>query len=512
MPTETLCLLVTMTFTDPPLDELADEERGYRPDPPCEMKKIKKLRMRNQMLRELRGGNSSKSNNSYQSYESSIHFASSVFWKKSVDSRSANENNEGLGSSLSVPKKSINPTTKTSRSNIKLDIFSLYACLSAIAFCAAIFYMASIEKTGYSRTEEVCAFKTIENPNLSLLFRGDASRYTLDCFDMGQEPGPNYGYFPRISTVIIVVAYCNADISWFNKAIEEDIPDGMAVQMVFLSKCGNEENIASLKPSASSRVERIDIIPLANVEGCDYAYIYYMNNILLSNPSIKAMTSSSIVLFVKDTIRDRKHFHFKNHGGYRSIGEMIKIASRGEFACGIYPQRTFSWYHDTKSLTMYSMDSYTRISQRKGSGSQKIDDFNAFSYRNLGDFHDRALFGYKFPQQFTPVCYGGSFAIALHKMVEFFSRGVPSGKDVLQYMESSMMRKSESMIEEHFVERTWAGLFSELLTKNQITQLEKSTINIDMRPRSICGQIELDIACLHYHADNQYGSAFPAQS
>ncbi len=349
---------------------------------------------------------------------------------------------------------------------------------------ASLFFSSHIGLSVLKRKNR-CAWVPAQKPNLGSLFSGDASRYITHELEQNQYTlaiEPDTDYFPCIDTVEIVVAYCNADLSWIGHAIE-DIPLSLKLRLTILSKCGNENNItiSSFDGNASNRFEKIDTIPLANAGGCDYAYIYYMNYILgVGNEGGSLSQASSILLFTKDTIRDYLHFHFPGHG-YRSFGRMIEIASRGEFACGIYQKSGITWYHNTEILNKFILRKYTRVSatlgedgNNAGKGSDLEDDeFNAYGYQSLMEFHSRAL-NYSFPQKYVPVCFGGSFAIPTKKLVDFASRKSPSGygRELLQRIENSLARDSKPTAEEHFVERTWASIFSEPLTQDQIAQLE----------------------------------------
>ncbi len=50
-----------------------------------------------------------------------------------------------------------------------------------------------------------------------------------------------------------------------------------------------------------------------------------------------------------------------------------------------------------------------------------------------------------------------------------------------------MMWKPESMIDQHFVERTWVDLFSKVLTENEIAQLNIFTNKFHTGHSSIYG-------------------------
>lgn len=115
-------------------------------------------------------------------------------------------------------------------------------------------------------------------------------------------------------------------------------------------------------------------------------------------------------------------------------------------------------------------------------------DFNLHEYKNLLDFHHRAL-NWSFPNQnLTQVCYGGNFAVPASRVMDLSNN--PQTKHVLGLLKESLERKTDSTtsLEEHFVERTWAGLLDFPLDENQ-TEIVRT-------------MAELGVG---YHNDGAYG-------
>jgi hypothetical protein len=282
----------------------------------------------------------------------------------------------------------------------------------------------------------------------------------------------------------LVVAYCNADISWIGQDMLGTVFDdyhhsNITIRMTILSKCGRDLEDIPQGLREDHRVSQIDILQLENVGGCDYGYIYFINRLMhLRGSTMKDngnSYSSTVVLFVKDTPRDMAHFGLGDKGTYRSFSDMIDLASKGEFACGSKTQCTLSPYHDVAMLNNWTMHNYIRISSRAErdnatlshgthhniitTTSQEEDSlFNINHYRNLHDFHTRAL-KWEYPNnELILVCYGGTFAVKMSHLIKILSD--PKMQNTFSLIEAALARSSEPTIEEHFMERTWAAMLS----------------------------------------------------
>lgn len=114
----------------------------------------------------------------------------------------------------------------------------------------------------------------------------------------------------------------------------------------------------------------------------------------------------------------------------------------------------------------------------------------------MKDFHDRTL-KWTFPNKnLTSVCYGGSFAVPAYRLLDLSKK--TEELRVIKLLETILSRKSASSlsIEEHYVERTWAGLLSQPLTKNEVESLYKISGGKFMNiRRAIFGQLTSEEMC-----------------
>mmetsp|Transcript_18405 Transcript_18405/g.22531 ORF Transcript_18405/g.22531 Transcript_18405/m.22531 type:complete len:301 (+) Transcript_18405:289-1191(+) len=260
-------------------------------------------------------------------------------------------------------------------------------------------------------------------------------------------------------------------VGWI-KLLYENYQRQSKIKLTFLSKCGNEANIPDVFEKHTN-VE-VEVVSIDNVGGCDYAYTYFIKRYL---QQIKAGSpldhdiSSTVIFFVKDTPRNKKNQnqHYKYEKRYLSTSNMLTIASDGNFACGLKPTCRASWYSESTQLRTFRLDGYTRFSERKNVKrwrkkipKHRIDPyFNLYKYKNLGDFHDKVL-RWTFPKKVTMSCYGGSFALPASNLFR-----PEINYDLFDRMEKAV-GCNLTTIEEHFMERTWAGLLGNILTDDEI--------------------------------------------
>ena len=277
------------------------------------------------------------------------------------------------------------------------------------------------------------------------LFAGEAIRHSCSVSN-------------EIKSVELVVAYCKENLSWMYHQVLDTLPSQVELKMTILSKCGKENELPNF--SADHRVSEVNVMPIDNVGGCDYAYAYFINHYL--SKKITVDVESTVILFMKGTKRSMENFHFYAHRRYRTVPEMLNIARKGEFICGTKTECVVSPYQEVEKLQDWTMRDYTRISDRNA--IIPVHPFsNPHGYRSLRDFHERGI-EWKFPNKnLTSVCYGGTFALPLSRLVELSQD--PKMKHLLLSLHGHVNRTSEPMTEEHFLERTWAGLFSRPLSQ-----------------------------------------------
>ena len=309
----------------------------------------------------------------------------------------------------------------------------------------------------------------------------------------------------------LVLAYCQTDLSWMQHDIFEPLLQlSHNIRITVISKCNNHKVVwvnhtamaklalfPFVKEMRKVRMEKFYVLP--NVGGCDYAYAHFLDNYVLPDEN-DITVDNTIVLFLKDTPRDNSLLNFGCHGRYRTIAELIYLASggrttkpaslamsvtpperqvtaHGEFACGMKLSCQCSAYHDTRVLGKFVIEQYMRRSDRKKlniSQGQAINleldqpGFNPNGYKNLADFHRRAL-RHVMPDV-TQVCYGGSFAVPKSRIVEVLTNN--HTRQVLSRLTKSLARNTTVAVEEHYAERSWAGLLADPPSVDEIKILK----------------------------------------
>jgi hypothetical protein len=292
----------------------------------------------------------------------------------------------------------------------------------------------------------------------------------------------NSSFLDEPITIDIVIAYCNYPLSWVEKDIIQDTLKEFSqasFHFTIMSKCGQEAKIPDF--GKMDAVKSVEIVPIDNVGGCDYAYAKFLDDHYMQGRQKRGLpitdsessASKDVVLFMKDTPRTKKYFHRLKSvfGSYRSFPEMIHMSSKKrDFSCGLAVTPDFSEYHAVHILKKFKKNRYARRGNRAHVSEGR--DFNPHGYSNLGDFHSKAL-KWTFPRQdYTLVCYGGTFAVQQNRLLSLFKDERFSR--VIKIIKSALS-ESESSVAEHYVERTWASLLSEPLTDAEASSL-KSTI------------------------------------
>jgi hypothetical protein len=278
-----------------------------------------------------------------------------------------------------------------------------------------------------------------------------------------------------VQRIHVVVSRCENSLAWLED-FTRDFRD-RDLRYTIISKCGKN-------------VDRIDeaLVPtkiqLPNVGGCDHSFAHW-----LATQGNMALLASDVVIFLKDTDRVEANIH--QPGAYRSLADMLRIASQTGFSCGMEPTKPgwnikqptlISAYHDTDALQTFALNKYSRWKP----GLNETEKTNGFKsmYKNLGDFHRRL--NIKIPPNVTQVCYGGSFAVSMENVrrhpVELWTRL------------EQILSRGDNIEEGHFAERTWAGLLATPLTNSShIDSLRKFSSSILRRKGSIMGALQKEI-------------------
>ncbi|CAJ1900707.1 unnamed protein product [Cylindrotheca closterium] len=211
-----------------------------------------------------------------------------------------------------------------------------------------------------------------------------------------------------------------------------------------ISKCGNPI------PLGKKMLRRVKQITLPNVGRNDNTIAHVMSTISKDPKSFE----NHMIVFLKDNLK----LHQKAMP--RSLTDMLNVASVNGFGCFLKPREGISMYHDTETLQKFNLTLY-----RPEKTSNDNSNFKS-PYSNMGEWLQTTLGGgLRLPSPFTPVCYGGTFAVQASRIA-----AIPS--TIFDQIESSLSR-SDNIEEGHFAERMWAGLLSIPPTEGETTIMRK---------------------------------------
>ena len=228
--------------------------------------------------------------------------------------------------------------------------------------------------------------------------------------------------------VYVVISHCTQSIEWLQKVIAP-----LNIQeVVIFSKCGKTVEGA---PSGS----KVFILP--NVGCCDHTYLHYITR-------LKATTG--VVLFMKDTT----HVHALHLNTKKEIGWMVEEASGpSKFACRQYLKPNIGLENEAiyEYLMDFNFSIYATETPDSAKYKHKVKQEEPFSiYPNMRTWVQD--FGLKLRQPVTPICYGGIFAANVQSLLNI-------DRKIWEKLERSLSR-GDSIVEGHFMERSWAGLLS----------------------------------------------------
>lgn len=231
----------------------------------------------------------------------------------------------------------------------------------------------------------------------------------------------------------LVISHCNENMEWMHNYIK-DLP---ILNVTIYSKCN------STIEGYDHAIDQSTIIRLPNVGRCDHSYAHWMRQIEKEDA-----TDDHIVLFIKAS-RDL----YQKGMSYRPLQEVIRLALHSGFSCESKPNDK-SYYHDSNLLQFFMLEKH------------KEEDIRS-KYRYMGGWLKDV--GIELPRPFTPVCYGGNFAVKASQ--------IHSKKDVLKNIETSLSR-GDNIEEGHFMERAWAGFLSKPLTLQETHILNQSVSQV----------------------------------
>ena len=239
----------------------------------------------------------------------------------------------------------------------------------------------------------------------------------------------------KVKIAFVVVAYCKGNLSWLERELSE-----LHVTNVYIySKCGYEVQGFPMSPKV-----KVQVLP--NVGRCDHTYAYF-----LANDLPRTLTLADGAIFFT---KDNEEVHQKGVGHFKLVDltDALKKSIKLRFQCtasipNVVPGLTTSQYHLTSLLREFRISTYT-------AKAYELDRKSNFTsvHKNFGAWFDSLQLTVKLPQPVTPVCYGGSFiarSASLYKI---------SKKEWGRV--AAALSRTDNNQEGHFMERTWAGLFS----------------------------------------------------
>ena len=274
------------------------------------------------------------------------------------------------------------------------------------------------------------------------MMHGTPSSHLCRLLWVGNSPGGNFKSFPR---VLIVVSHCLQGLEWLPKYL-----DGVDIyNLTIFTKCD--------KPVTGIPNNTI-IKRIPNVGRNDHTFAYAISHL---DESYSSLRSGDVVVFLKD---DMSSSNIHQIAKWRSLKEMLRIASVTGFSCGMEPtdfeNGSVSVFHSTPILRSFSLKIYGMKKDLYTGLGEEIAFQSRFN--NLGEWSDDLTLPI-YSTNLTPVCYGGVFTASIDSI-----RRVDESiwKDL-----THSLSRGNSIEEGHFAERTWASLLSPPLTKNDIKNI-----------------------------------------
>jgi len=251
-------------------------------------------------------------------------------------------------------------------------------------------------------------------------------------------------------SISIVVSHCLSSLEWL-----PDFSESFPVKNVtIISKCG--------KPVIGAPNGSI-IVQLDNIGRCDHSYAYWISEHMKHTPLPNE--DKEVVVFLKD---DRSDESIHQYGVWRSMYDMLRIASKTGFACGMKPTtdhqrgQSLSSYHDVETLSKFKMVHYSSMNGKYQNLSSEHTPF-ASNYSSLGKW--ASSIGIDFQQDLVNVCYAGTFAATVGQMRK--------QKETIWGDLKQSLARGNNIEEGHYTERIWASLLSDPLLDYQVMSLRR---------------------------------------
>lgn len=246
-------------------------------------------------------------------------------------------------------------------------------------------------------------------------------------------------------TADIVLAHCNKNISWLENAALDVSSVAQHVRNIFIYTMCGVDPLFALSEDFQSRYN-IHIKKLPNLGRNDMAFTYH----IVSN--YHKFKEGGSVYFTKDSMVDYPIEHLRNLSvPFKEVA--TKMQSGPSFACFQRPEAHVMEWHRRQEVWKFRLPFYVTADNFGKAEADK--NFNKENFTMCGFFLDTLdsdTFADISQRDYIKVCYGGSFAVRTDKV-----RQVPllAWKQILSKLQSH--ENGEVM---HYMERTWASLFS----------------------------------------------------
>ena len=238
--------------------------------------------------------------------------------------------------------------------------------------------------------------------------------------------------------VAIVVAHCRSRIQFLDEMSRAIRDAGLQLTSVtIVSKCGVQDVLtAVLDPNVRKLT---NVIRMANVGRCDHSWAAYIHGRYNELPSR--------LIMVKDS--------WDQHNYARRLNATLLVRSTSlSFECAYHYE---DMWHSAAATRSFRIERYNKSWDQAGHGN--ATHFRAV-VRPLGAWMQSVGLSRTIDsERFWPVCYGGGF-VTTRSAVQRTPR------QVWKQLESSMSR-GENIEESHYMERTWASLFTQPLPSRE---------------------------------------------
>lgn len=253
----------------------------------------------------------------------------------------------------------------------------------------------------------------------------------------------------------VVISYCGEEMDIFNKYIDDNSANANLKSITIISRCPVKfpkylsHNVTVTTLKSKLQYPRLNFI--------EWLTEHVKSAASQSLPDYFFQENHMLLFLSADSIKDDNDSRMQ----VRKLDEILQSAKERNFGCSKRLPTQMSYYHDAYILRKYS-NPYP--SQRR-------------YYINFGKWIDHYDLSWILENDLVPVCYSSSFAIK--------SKYLSENPDIFYPALSKMLRDYKKhghreLVE--FMDRSWAGLFSDKLSLADRQALRKYSTNVHADP------------------------------